>query len=357
MGQRTLARASVLIFLAAAALAENPSPRKLYPATPKAGKAGYIDMSGSMVISPRFDYAGPFSEGYAFAVERGKCVLLDARGKSRSVKLGVNRELGCDAGHFSEGLAPAKGPGGWGFVDPKGRFVIPGQYEQVESFSEGLAAASRDGKWGYLDRTGKEMIPLSFEYARPFSEGLASVVLKGDAGYIGRDGKPAIKPRFARAERFSQGLAAVRGGGLWGYLDRGGKLAIDPKFESAFPFSEGLALVLSKGKLGFIDKTGKWAIPAQFDVETRGFSEGLAAVKKDGSWGFIDRRGSSVIQRQYLFAGDFLGGLALVTLPGERFAYIDRNGKTVWKSEEGAAVEEPAGGKAPGGDEPTEGKD
>jgi hypothetical protein len=46
-------------------------------------------------------------------------------------------------------------------------------------------------------------------------------------------------------------------------------------------------------------------------------------------WGFIDKEGKLVINPQFDFAGAFRDGLANVMI-GQRQAYVDRGGKTVW---------------------------
>ena len=50
--------------LCAAALAAPPSTGPLFPIV-KDGKWGYIDRTGKIAVSPRFDEAGRFSEGLA----------------------------------------------------------------------------------------------------------------------------------------------------------------------------------------------------------------------------------------------------------------------------------------------------
>jgi KWG protein len=60
-------------------------------------------------------------------------------------------------GDFSQGIAPAKQKGKWGFIDTKGKVVIPFQYVKADSFSEGLAAvATADtNKYGYINTKGE----------------------------------------------------------------------------------------------------------------------------------------------------------------------------------------------------------
>ena len=43
----------------------------------------------------------------------------------------------------------------YGYIDKKGKVVIPFKYTYLGSLSEGLIGAELNGKFGYLDKTGK----------------------------------------------------------------------------------------------------------------------------------------------------------------------------------------------------------
>ena len=62
-------------------------------------------------------------------------------------------------------------------------------YDYIAPFSEGLARVRKGGKWGYINRKGKEVIPFLYDQAYPFSEGLAMVTGDGeDDHYINKEG-------------------------------------------------------------------------------------------------------------------------------------------------------------------------
>jgi hypothetical protein len=56
---------------------------------------------------------------------------------------------------FSGGLAPARIGEQCGFMDPKGKLVIPPRFSNARNFSEGLAAVEVCPRQGYIDRSGK----------------------------------------------------------------------------------------------------------------------------------------------------------------------------------------------------------
>ena len=138
------------------------------------------------VEAPRRDAPAPerwiFSEGLAAVKLYGKWGFID---KSGNVVISFKYDY---AYRFSEGLAAVKLDGKWGFIDKSGNEVIPCKYDWSHDFSEGLAAVELDGKWGFIDKSGNEVIPCKYNLAHDFSEGLARVALDGGPFYIDKSG-------------------------------------------------------------------------------------------------------------------------------------------------------------------------
>jgi hypothetical protein len=256
-----------------------------------AGKYGYIDIKGNIVIEPEFDWAHDFSEGLA-----GVSVL----GKK-------------------------------GYIDKSGKYIVNPHLFRGEDFSEGLAVFSVDeehGKCGFINKVGKIVLEPKYDHAFGFSEGLASVKVDKKWGYIDKNYKIVIEPQFSWAKDFHEGMAAIEIGGV----------------------HEGLAMFglgdFTEGKVGYINKSGKIVInpkfkPYNFDklVElnlnfksSNKFSEGLAVVKIDdnGKEGYIDKNGKIIIKPIFDKAEDFWGGLAFVRIK-DKYGYIDRSGNFIWR--------------------------
>lgn len=190
------------------------------------------------------------------------------------------------SGCLSEGLASAYKDQGkktfWGFVDAKGKTVIPFKYQNVGDFKEGLASATLNNKAGMIDKTGKTVIPFKYDTIGISSEGLISVGLKGKQGFIDKQNKIVIPLRYSVDEvgadggwegspsvdrnYFSEGLSAVMKNNKWGFIDKQGNQVIPFKYDQVGAFSDGLAGVMRNDDLnsGFIDKTGKLVIPFMY---------------------------------------------------------------------------------------------
>lgn len=95
-----------------------------------------------------------------------------------------------------------------------------------EKYTNGFLI-NRNNKWGYLDRKGREIIPPRFEKAWPFHEGLAAVRMHGKWGYINRNGHVVIGYKFDRPGHFKRGQAKVIYRGKRIYINRFGNCVGD----------------------------------------------------------------------------------------------------------------------------------
>lgn len=166
---------------------------------------GLIDRTGKLVVEPQFYAVGDWSEGMA-PVTKGRWILMRTPdGESvpdiKNAKTGFIDQTGRvvvppryeAVGPYSEGLASVAVGTGFnikcGFIDKSGRVVIKPRFDCAEAYrgddlSQGL-------------------------YEETFSEGLSCVMMRDGLGYIDKSGRVVIKPQFGEAKPFSQGLASV----------------------------------------------------------------------------------------------------------------------------------------------------
>jgi hypothetical protein len=290
---------------------------------------------------------------------------------------------GMGARDFAEGIAAVEVDHKWGFIDPRGQWVITPRFDGAESFSAGLAAVQVGSKWGYCDRTGTIVIPPQFTNATAFQNNLA-VVNVGDSpfnvygesekwGIIDRNCKWVVKPIYDSANPYSEGFARL---GLSITirlpLSQGDTALPENENEVADPgrvlvdstgrrllnlslvdyagprVADGLLAVQRAGRAGYVDPHGQWRIPPRFKWAYE-FSEGLAAVQQNtcanqGSQpgaavqrkhGYINRSGRIVIAPRFDEAGEFHDGLAAVRPvktegiygKGDRWGYINKCGR------------------------------
>jgi len=339
--------------------------------------------SEQLAIQPQFDYAGNFYEGMALVLKNDRFGYID-----RSGKLVIPFRFKGGASDFAEGLAVVQERigGKLGYINKRGKYIIPPIFEEADTFAEGLALVKhyRSQAQGLIDKTGKfvfsndqslyceEGFDTKFS---SFSEGLAAVIIyrykRGffdRYGYVDKKGQSVIPPKFSHLPEchtclgdcygfprskdedclnnledlisFSEGMAAVRVKGKWGYINKSGKIVVLPQFggpeedviEDGFPvssFSEGMAAVRVKGKWGYINQKGKFVVKPKFS-KVSSFSEGFAAVVKNGKCGYINQKGSIVIKIEYDDVGNFIDGLAPVKI-SEKWGFINKTGSIAIK--------------------------
>ena len=76
---------------------------------------------------------------------------------------------------------PTENNGKGGFIDAAtGEEAVPFIYDYVHMFSVGLALVKLNGCWGYVDKKGKEVIPWIYNPEYSFTKiGLAAVCISG----------------------------------------------------------------------------------------------------------------------------------------------------------------------------------
>lgn len=172
--------------------------------------------------------------------------------------------------------------------------------------------------------------PRAFGRLFPYQEGQLY-------GYVNVLGQPVIPAQFALASDFSEGLAAISyDGRSTGYINQLGELVIEPLFSYGGPFQQGMAIVGVPGVdanrrflTGFINRDGRFVFDDVRFAAAEPFREGLAVISLDGErYGYIDLVGNIVIEPQFTYAESFGEGLAPVRL-GEEYGFIDRTGRFV----------------------------
>ena len=300
-------------------------------------KYGFMNNSGSVIVNPQYHEAFRFSNNRALIIDNsnGKefAGFLNEEGN-----MAIQPKYRYVAPFFSkEGLLPVGNLLTWklGYIDRDGNLKIPYKYNLVFEFHDGLATVSEVLLQGAVDTEGNLKIPMEYAFLGTFNEGLAfAITPNGRHGYIDKGNQFVIEGEFTEGGLFVDGLTWVNDpiSHLYGFIRRDGSYLADPIYEEADNFWEGFAAVKSKGKWGFISNSGAISVSFQFEAVNGGFSEGLAAVKKNGKWGYINFTGSFQINPEYDDVDVFCCGVALVYYIDGTYGFINRDGKSVWRS-------------------------
>lgn len=244
-----------------------------------------------------------------------------------------------DANKFCDNLAVVELEGQYGFIDSNGDFKIKPIYEDARDFCEGLAAVKKNGKFGFIDKDGEMIIPFMFDdILWGFSEELASFELDHKFGYINKKGEIIIDPRFSAVDNFSEGYAAILINDKYGYINKKGEIIIEPQFESCGEFKNDLAAVKLGNKYGYINRAGTFVIAPRFEYASS-FSCGLACVQENDKYGYIGLKGKYVIPPTFCDFNDFINNFAIQADESGKEGIIDTKGRFLLPPVENRSIE------------------
>ena len=300
----------------------------------------------------------PYSDDFAAFYEAGKWGYEDVKG---NVVIPAEYE---EVKDFSNGLAIVKKDGKWGVITPTGREVFKCIYDTIAPFSNNVALAAIDKSWYYINSNGKvQGLPSDMTF-HSYSNGLARVKKKVRGqdryGYIDSRGFFVIEPIFDQASDFfgEKALVTINGRHFSinakgkrqaldfpftadniylsnnygsGFLKQGekyffikyekGRYSLLPSsYTKVSAFQEGVALVqTSNGRLKYIRPNGTTAVNLPEECTAAGnFSEGKAWVCINGKYGFINPTGKIIIDTIFSYTSDFNDGLAYVAYGGRQ---------------------------------------
>jgi hypothetical protein len=118
--------------------------------------------------------------------------------------------------------------GGWGYIDPFGKMIIPPRFEEANPFNEGQASVKPVGQdnWEIINPTGQTVVRLNREIqgVDAFSEGLVSVMIRDCYGDIDTQGNLAFPLEDFESSEFHQGYAEAFVGLVKTHIDRRGRM-------------------------------------------------------------------------------------------------------------------------------------
>lgn len=140
----------------------------------------------------------------------------------------------------------------YGYIDWKGKQVIPYQYKEASNFSGGKAIISDGKKYGAIDFNGKLIIKPQYQLMGSFGSGLAPVFKDSVWGFVSAKNKLVIPYQYIDVRTFRFGYAAVKKENEWGLIDTKGNLVLDFTYKKPpIPKSAKNIEVLKKG-VGYV---------------------------------------------------------------------------------------------------------
>lgn len=320
----------------------------------KNGKWGFLDKSGKEIIPFVYENVWNFKSGSAFVSKDQKwgsinpfgnleieikydeiwdykdLVFVTLKGKS-GIYSEWNMDLKYDGiSDFNENFSAVSINKKWGYINQKGREIIPIKYESTWGFSYGYARVKLNGKWGYLDKTGTVITEFKYTDALDFDDSLfAAVCINKKWGIIDRFGNEIIQLKYDDISNIKSGFFLVQINQKWGYIDANGKMVVPIKYDQIWVEKDSYIVELN-GCFGLLDIKGKEVIPITYDsIYINESDSNLAYIRLDKKMGVFNiLLKQEIVPPIYDKIFPFFKEFALVE-KHHGFGIIDKNGNKI----------------------------
>jgi hypothetical protein len=261
------------------------------------GKYGYINDTGSVMIAPQFDEAGPFREGLAVVAIDDKYGYVNKAGK-----LIIDYQFE-DAELFHYAAAVVLKDSLYGLIDKSGQFILQPSFQELSEADSEIYMGVRNEKSGYVLRSGDTLTSFDFDVAGDFNNGYAVVSKNEKSGIVNSKGQFIINPSFDDLVFISpRFLKAMNSNDQWGIITVDGDTVLPFDYDGIGEYSGGFAMVVKGDKCGYIDEARSQVIPIKFNfiptMLTSGkFENGFALLKGKFKSTLIDSTGKAVSLR------------------------------------------------------------
>lgn len=318
---------------------------------------GYINTDFEFVIEPVYDDVSLFENGIAKVYRDGKDEFINLSGELLfDPQLLTDRKYSeiCD---YTDGLCMVssmpvlqrdfvcrncgyKNPGIWGFIDTKGEEGVKPQYVFAENFQHGTAIVAKgewvfdpeefiytaeNVRWGIIDKNGNEVVEFKYSCIR----------------------------RVSLDGRFFAVCCTVGEKEVWGVADSDGNLLIEPKYKKIVEVHDGLAIFVDTvcvyneneyAYVGVYDINNRKVIIepkyGNISFEENGYFKVLTNKKRRSVVTLIDRDDNEIFDSEFTsivtWCYPYLARIGDVR--PMRYGFVDRDGKVLFLSPEGAQV-------------------
>ena len=204
-------------------------------------KIGYLNNKGEVVVAPKYDEDGGFTEGYCcVGLDKGNKRLYGFIDKTGKEVIPCIYDQG-GTSSFSDGLARVRLPNRMtGFINAENKIIIQGKYATAAAYREGFypaAFGANRTQWGLLNAKNEVIIKGQYEDMQPVYEGIMRVEQKGKKGYLRSNGSIFIPIEYDDMynEFYKEGVVTASKGDKDFIILKSGKVIENVKAGAATP--------------------------------------------------------------------------------------------------------------------------
>lgn len=331
-------------------------------------KYGYIDTLGHWVITPQYDDANLFEEGFAAVCKNDSCFYINKEGQKTSnlyfeeienyingiaiVKRGdfyylLNRAAQLiskgyqDISHASDNLFVCKSNNLYGAINAKGEIIIPFTYNKLGNFKNGYAYYMLNN-YGLVSITNKAL-PAQWDWVSDVDTcGFVIVKKANKFGLMDLNEKLWIESQYDYITLCGNGIYLLVKNNLYGFYNALEKCM---QFNVEFNYKNGLEpnyytngksfKLLKDDAVALADANGKLSINYGTYSDFFFAKCNVIRIQKGSKFGFVDRKLKSVTPVEFDEATDFYNDLAIV-VKNNNSSIIDKTGKAIYTLKNGS---------------------
>ncbi|BAV94072.1 hypothetical protein JBKA6_0059 [Ichthyobacterium seriolicida] len=261
------------------------------------GKYGFINDIGVVSVAPVYYFARNFSEELALVANETHVGYIDKKGKT---VIPFNFNNGSD---FKNGLAVVDIDGKSGVINRFGEFIIPCNYDKIE-IGDSFLLVREEKKYSFFKHDGTRFTQKVFDVASVFIKGLSIAKIGNYFGVLNEKLGVLIPFTYDSIERISPELFKMKKNGKWSLFNDKGMI-ISKKYKYIGALSEEYIMVENRGKYGFLNTKGDEVIRASLRVfkdhrRTANFKNGYSKFFYKDKYGIINKKGKQVIPNKYV---------------------------------------------------------
>lgn len=330
-------------------------------------KYGYIDTTGNWIITPEYDDASPFNEGFASVCKNDSCFYINKEGQKTSNHIFEETES------YKDGVAIVKKDNLYFLINRSGQYISKG-YQDINEPSDNLFVCKLNNLYGAINNKGEIIIPFTYAKLGNFKNKFAyylstkyglvdvyntalqaqwdwisdvdtnSIVVekqKNQFGLMNINEQIILATEYDYIAPCQNEIYLVVKNNLYGFYNSKEKCFVTPidyDYNPAFPanyYTNGKYFKLIKDdEVALVDANGRYSI--NFGTYTNLYFAkcDIIRIQKNNKYGFVDRKLKAVTNVEFELAQDFENDIAIVSKKGTS-QLINTQGKPIFTIKDG----------------------
>jgi len=207
-------------------------------------------------------------------------------------------ELTRDLALLNEELYPIEKDGLYGYINAKGKVVIPFSYEDAGFFNNGIAVVQQNEKFGAINKRNQVIIPFHYETIYDFDQ---DVAIAGDTsfyGLISKTGEIIVSFKYTEIKKINPVVFVFQDSTGFGFFNVRGIPLKNEVYEEITELPGGMFKCKVNAKIGILNAKLNEIVPMQFD-EVEKFDDTLFIVNLSGKYGIYNANKGMLVQPNY----------------------------------------------------------